>query len=327
MAQVTFNARLTAEHPVLLEVQHRGLLDAKGKVVTTCSPEYLLSIGLEVLRAKASPIVKLTKYISFEEQALRVQFISTEVRRLFHHPGLFPSDSARVRFAALLALDSGLQFVEAVKEHLLSSLQRDMKHFNCESDAQPSYKKGTKGWENFLLNKAPGVPKTVNEDPRQTAPKSAFQLIPPVGMRIVGDANREEANVHRWIVQHPDPPKVDQAASTKLMMMDMDDPEAEGEMPDINLVQQSEAVVYTPNPFRKDLALRLDIPAYGAERLEEYSPFIDRLETDPLPNNMPNAALNGPTIFPLISLRSWKPPTNPYDLRYVPDPPVQEQTE
>lgn len=163
--------------------------------------DYLLSLGLEVLRAKASPMVKATRNISFQEQASRLQFVSTETRRLFQHPGLFPSESARVRFAALLALDSGLQFVEAVKEHLLFGLQRDLEEWNCQSDAQPSYEKGTKGWENFLLNKAPGVPKVTGENPRQTTPKSAYQLIPAVGMRIVGDANRVEAFMQRWIDQ------------------------------------------------------------------------------------------------------------------------------
>jgi hypothetical protein len=205
--------------------------------MATCSEDYLLSLALEVLRAKASPMVKLTKYVSTNDQISRLQFVSTETRRLFRNPDLFPSDSARVRFAALLALDSDLHFVEAVKELLLYDLQEDLNKYNRVQCTRPCYKPGSKGWENFLLNLGPGAPK--HDEPLETTPKSAYQLIPPVGMRIVGDANREEEVMAQWIQQvrighfaylhqvfnclkqNPNPPKVDPAATTRLALLNM----------------------------------------------------------------------------------------------------------
>lgn len=215
MAQETSNAMSFSESVAPhVEAQHRGFLNGKlpcqpcahfadtlyaanDEVVATCSSDYLLSLGLEILRAKASPMVKVTKYVSHQEQVSRLQFISTETRRLFRHPGLFPSDSARVRFAALLALDSDLQFVEAVKELLLFDLQADLDKYNRGCYTRVDYQPGSKGWENFLLNMAPGAP-PLSDEPIHTIPKSAYQLIPAVGMRIVGDANRDEEVLHQW---------------------------------------------------------------------------------------------------------------------------------
>lgn len=205
--------------------------------MATCSTDYLLSLALEVLRAKASPMVKLTKYVSTSDQISRLQFVSTETRRLFRNPDLFPSDPARVRFAALLALDSDLQFIEAVKELLLVDMQDDLNKYNRKMYTRPCYKDGSKGWENFLLNMGPGAPK--RDEPLETTPKSAYQLIPTVGLRIVGDANREEQGMAQWIqqvsigdfaclhqvsnclLQNPNLPKIDPAATTKLALLNM----------------------------------------------------------------------------------------------------------
>lgn len=175
--------------------------------------------------------------MSDDEQISRLEFVITEVQRLFQNPGLFPSDSARVRFAVALALDSDLHFAEAVKELLLTSLQGEIEKYNRQSYTRPSYKPGSKGWENFLLNTGPGAPK--HNEPPNTTPTSAYQLIPAVGMRIVGDANREEVVLAHWIQQvrsgslnylhqisnclrkNPNPPKVDPAVTTKLMLLNM----------------------------------------------------------------------------------------------------------
>jgi len=254
MAQPKDTPSISVDSASDVEAKHRGVLKGRlpvpgflspltltqpdGKVTAACSTDYLVSLVLEVLRAKASPMVKLTQpTLSDEEQISRLEFVITEVQRLFRNPGLFPSDSVRARFAAALALDSDLYFAEAVKELLLSSVQNDIEKYNRETFTRPCYKPGSKGWENFLLNNGPGAPK--DSEPPNTTPASAYQFIPAVGMRIVGDANREEAIVANWIqqvragslnclrqisnclIQNPNPPKVDPAVTTRLMLMNM----------------------------------------------------------------------------------------------------------
>ena len=58
-----------------------------------------------------------------------------------------------------------------------------------------SYVRGGKSWENFLLDGAPGTPFTVE----RTIPKSAVQIIPAVGMRIVTDFEKEEFEIVRFV--------------------------------------------------------------------------------------------------------------------------------
>lgn len=41
-----------------------------------------------------------------------------------------------------------------------------------------------------------------------------------------------------------------------------------------------------------------------------------RLETDPPPAGLPVTNMTGPNIFPMVFLRSWRPPTRFADLKY-----------
>lgn len=169
---------------------------ASGEVEAACSEFYLITLALEVLRARAFPLVKLVQYPDVEEQIRRLQFLTTEVSRLFRAPGLFPSSAARIRFTAIIALDANLQFVQAVKEILLRKAVGDIAWYN-HVQTRPSYLEGSKGWENFYLNMAPGFPS--EDPPKRTTLKSSYQIVPTAGMRVVGDLHRESRFVAQWI--------------------------------------------------------------------------------------------------------------------------------
>lgn len=149
-------------------------------------------------RARAEPFVKITKNLDQKIQIRRLQFIVHELTRLFRHPGLFPSGNEQVRFLAIVAIDSELDFREACGNLLIEAEIAKIDRISRESFARPLYVAGSKGWENFLLNMAPGAP----EEPSQrakTIPKSAFQIVPAVGMRVIADLEREEAEIVRYV--------------------------------------------------------------------------------------------------------------------------------
>lgn len=152
-------------------------------------------------------MVEIAKDAEESSRIRRLQLISSELRRLFQNPALFPSDAARVRFSSVIALDANLQFVEAVQDHLLRAIQDGLEHQNREQYCRPHFVEGSKGWENFLCNMTPGVP--LSNQPLQTTPKSSLQAIPTVGLRIVGDLSREDDNITGWdqqVSMHPQSP-------------------------------------------------------------------------------------------------------------------------
>ena len=270
---------------------------------------------LQVLRARAYTPVSLVRPHDDREQIRRLEFVCAEVRRLFHHPGLFPSLQNKTRFVALLASDSNLQFVQAVTVLLLRETMREFNE-HSQDHTRSSYLRGSKGWENFLLNGAPGLP--LAHLRITTVPKTSFQVVPITGLRIVGDANREEQFLAGWITDAPVPDDLEPAVTTKLL--DLDKPEdPEGLFPTV-LSQQSYDIFLQPNPFRESSRIRLDISPKGREPLEDFTPFVGRLESVPIPQNHPIATLNAPNIFPVISLRSWHPPTKLGQIRYIRKP-------
>ncbi|KIW76913.1 hypothetical protein Z517_09357 [Fonsecaea pedrosoi CBS 271.37] len=282
--------------------KHRGILNSEGQVVQVCSEEYLVTLGLEVLRAKAFPLVKLVRPLDVDEQIRRLKFSSKEVLRLLRAPDLFPSTGSRARFAAILALDANLQFVQAVKELLVRDIARDVNSYYLAC-ARPMYQHGSKGWENFLLNMAPGTP--IGFSRTETIPKSSYQVIPIGGIRILGDAQREEEALEKWISETPLPMSTAPAATTKLL--DFDNPDEQEPNPSLMLSQQSYNMTFRPNPYREDPTLRYDVSSHGPERLEDYVPTIGRLEANVM-GALP-APQNPPRVFPVISIRSWHPPT------------------
>ncbi|KIW58827.1 hypothetical protein PV05_03323 [Exophiala xenobiotica] len=283
------------------EVRQRGIMDAGGNVVARCSKDYLISLILEILRARAFPLVKLTRSSDVNAQLQRLRLITAEVRRLFHHPELFPSQALRARFTAIVASDANLQFVQAVKHLLLREAIGDFNRFNRVRFTRRSYETGSKGWENFYLNMAPGAPtdEDMQEDRLQTSPESSWQLIPIAGMRVIGDLVNEERVLLQWIKDTSLPVAVEPAFTTRIL--DLDKPEHQDPNPKNYLRQVTEEVHARPNPYYEDLKLRLDLPGHAPEPLEDFTPFVGRLESQPLPPNMPIATLNAPNLFPMIS--------------------------
>jgi hypothetical protein len=266
---------------------------------------------LEILRVRAFPLVKLTRAHDLKAHVQRVQFVVAETHRLLQHPEIFPSSTIRTRFVAIVASDANLQFVQAVKEMLLHDIADNIsRHYHSRN--RPSFLPGSKGWENFLFHQAPGVP--IQGGRVTTTPKSSYQMIPTVGLRIVGDACREEDILSTWIKETVVPLKVEPAATTKIL--DLDKPNEQLPNPALLLSQQSYDTYSRPNPFREIRRLRFDLGVHGSEAMENFSPFLGRLELPPLPANQPVATLNAPNIFPMVSLRSWHPPTKLSSLRY-----------
>ncbi|OAL23703.1 hypothetical protein AYO20_10953 [Fonsecaea nubica] len=277
--------------------KHRGILNSEGHVVQVCSEEYLVTLGLEILRAKAFPLVKLVRPLDVDEQIRRLKFSSKEVLRLLRAPDLFPSPASRARFAAILALDANLQFVQAVKELLVRDIARDVNSFYLVC-ARPMYQHGSKGWENFLLNMAPGTP--IGLKRAETIPKSSYQVIPLGGLRIIGDAHREEEALAKWIDETPVLLNTAPAATTKLL--DFDNPDEQEPNPSLRLSQQSYSMAHRPNPYKEDSTLRYDLSSHGPERLEDYVSTIGDLEANVMVA-FPPAPQNAPNIFPMISIR------------------------
>ncbi|KAK5040449.1 hypothetical protein LTS07_000947 [Exophiala sideris] len=276
------------------EEKHRGVINGEGKVVAPCSEDYLVSLMLEILRARAYPLVKLVRPHDMQAQVRRLQFISTEVRRLFHSPGLFPSLSIRARFAAILASDANLQFVQAVKELLLRDVVGALNQFSRNSLTRPTYLKDSKGWENFYLNMAPGAP--TQQAILKTTPQSSVQSVPIVGMRVIADFSKEERLLRRWVKETTVPVDVKPAATTRVL--NLDKPDEQDPNPKHMLRQECEDVSIRPNPISEDHKLRLLIPNHGPEPLEDYTPFLGRLEAPPLPQNILPATLNAPECGP-----------------------------
>ncbi|RMD44186.1 hypothetical protein DV735_g1007, partial [Chaetothyriales sp. CBS 134920] len=135
--------------------------------------------------------------MSKKDQLHRLELVNGEIRRLLDYPRLFPNSSIRVRFLAILSLDAELQFHQACANRLLKSQEQELEQVSREKVTRPRYMPGSKGWENFLLNKAPGAP-----DIRHrviTGPKSSFQVIPAIGSRIITDLEREEREIVEYV--------------------------------------------------------------------------------------------------------------------------------
>ena len=156
------------------------------------------------MKARAYDLVSAVTELSEEEQArrqeeqiMRLGFLVRELRRLLQTPQLFPSAAVRARFFAMLGVDSRLRFGEACKDLLLKAELCKIMRSARKNQTRKLYREDCRAWDNFLLNGAPGTPFEIIP----TLPKSAFQVIPAAGMRIVTDFEREESEIVRWVEQ------------------------------------------------------------------------------------------------------------------------------
>lgn len=191
-------------------VRERGLVDGKfgscndfrfnadwlkveyATVVRTCSLRYLHSLFMQICRARSFVLVAITKPMDAKRQAQRLKFLEYEISRLLQFPGLFPSNTARIRFLILcFHLDSEWQSVNAGSNLLIERQLQSIREKSDQYLVKPTYLKDSKGWENFLLPGAPGS----NIGSSKSEPESAFQVLPAVGSRICSDFQREENDI------------------------------------------------------------------------------------------------------------------------------------
>ena len=151
-------------------------------------------------RAWAESVIAGVDFLDEDETLRRLRHLCAEIQRLLEHPELFPSNEVRARFLAAMALDSELQFLSASTSLLINSEMDAIKDYTEQEFARPTYAEDCNGWENFLLNMAPGAPNDPTDRAR-TTPTTSFQIIPPVGMRIISDMEREERDIERYLVE------------------------------------------------------------------------------------------------------------------------------
>lgn len=171
-----------------------------GLVILPCTDKFLHMLTMEMRRAWAEEIIADIDFIDEDEALRRLHHLSAEISRLLDNPTLFPSNEARVRFLAAIALDSELQFQSACTSLLVQSQLDAIKDDTDEEYTRTTYAEGCNGWENFLFNMAPGAPNDPTDRAR-TTPQTSFQIIPPVGMRIISDMEREERDIERYLVE------------------------------------------------------------------------------------------------------------------------------
>lgn len=168
-----------------------------GIVQHPCSNDFLITICIEFCKAQSHQMISRLRDLEQPQQSQRLEFLAYEVMRLFQHPQLFPSDSSRIRFLSFLAADSRLQLCEAISSMLMQNEMQTMHVSWRKNVSRKGYIEGTRGWENFLLSDAPGLP----FDSDRTEPKSMVQVMPPVASRIIADFEREEREILRFVEQ------------------------------------------------------------------------------------------------------------------------------
>lgn len=162
---------------------------------------YLLILLLELQKARAHALLRVSGASKDEKQLGRFQFLVREISRLLERPSLFPSLAVKARFLTVMAADAELQFSQAYKALLLKRELRNLERQSRTQLTRATYVNGSCGWENFFLNGAPGSGFVSH----RTTPASIFQVVTAVGMRILADYDREEAEIVK-LVEEVSPP-------------------------------------------------------------------------------------------------------------------------
>lgn len=161
---------------------------------SNCTMEYLLAMTVEMLRARSFVLTAVAQEKDFTTQLSRMEHIVHDFERLLSHPELFPSLEIYLQFIGVMNLNSEIQQAEVCRSLLLTEEAKALEEVSRNQFTRPTYIRGSKGWENFLLNLAPGAGLRP-EICRPTTPKSALQILTPIAARIVGDFEREEEGI------------------------------------------------------------------------------------------------------------------------------------
>lgn len=266
---------------------------------------------MDFYRAMAQPFISIVNDTDLASDVRRLEFLVHEIRRLLDNPGLFPSEPARMKFLSLLGLDAGLQFSRACSDLLIEGQVSALEVSRNKNYSQVPYQAGLKSWENFLRNMAPGAPQDPSNRAR-TEPKSSFQMVPAVGLRIVADFEREEQGIIRYINRAQGNLGVQPAKST--LLLDWSKETIPEEIPRLRMSQHTERVIATPNPYRPGRSMRNDVCIHSAQPLEEIAPFLHHIEN-------PNAVMDWPDVaphsFPCFAIRQWHGPVPYNGLRFI----------
>lgn len=163
--------------------------------MSSCSMRYLLMLLLELKKARSFSLVSSCGASDHEKQLDRLKYLTREISRLLQQPCIFPSDTVKARFFAVLGVDAELQFSQACKALLLKRELRNLERRHRAHVTRTTYVEGACGWDNFLFNGAPGSGFTSH----RTNPETIFQVVPAVGIRILADWDREEADIVRFV--------------------------------------------------------------------------------------------------------------------------------
>lgn len=141
-------------------------------------------------------MTSMSSMLDLQSQHDRLQFLQHEFDRLSKNPMLFPSPVVRCRFLVLcFHRDCEYQFSKSISDLLVNRQIRSVSRISRQYLTRSTYADQSYGWENFLLPGSPGVPLNSKE----TKPRSAFQVLPGVGMRICSDFSREENDIVQFV--------------------------------------------------------------------------------------------------------------------------------
>ncbi|ERF75013.1 hypothetical protein EPUS_08058 [Endocarpon pusillum Z07020] len=228
------------EEDLARQSAHRGVVAKDGVVQQSCTDDFLIVLCVEFCKAQSHQLISRLRQLDRAEQDERIGFIAHEIRRLLHHPRLFSSESSRVRFLTFLAADSRFQLCEAISGLLMQSEVQDIQEAWQKNVSRKGYLDGTRGWENFLLSDAPGLPFTSD----RTTPESTVQVLPPVASRIVAGFEKEEREILHFVRQN-NPPLGRPAQMTT--MIDFDNPTENSErVPDAQFPQIVKQAIFRP---------------------------------------------------------------------------------
>lgn len=148
---------------------------------------------MEILTARAYEIVKMTRNLDEAAQRKRSKTVRNEIMRLAQQPQLFPSRSIGRRFYEVIhpRTATGTRHSSRNFEMIVNNLLHQQVWEGLKTDweylRRPTYKRHHTAWEQFLLDRSPGL----SDKPSAGSPTISVQFVPAAGLRIGAQAMRE----------------------------------------------------------------------------------------------------------------------------------------
>lgn len=209
-------------------------------------------------------------------------------------------------------MDAEMQLVALACEMVIKSAITNLEKLRDQNYSRRPFQIDAMPWENFLLNMAPGAPDDALHR-AMTEPISSFQMVPAVGLRVVADFEREEQEIIQFIRRARGLLNIRPAQTT--LLIDFEKGTAGEEIPRNKMIQHTQRIVATPNPYRQGRSIREDVCIEPLQPVESVSHFLHRIESPNAPATGPRG-VNNTLSFPLFSVRQWHAPTQMNDLRF-----------